>query len=320
MSRGPSVTNALIAVYKPVGITSFDVVSRVRRAVGEKRVGHAGTLDPLASGVMIVGIGQATKLLGLLTLDRKGYRARVEFGSATNTDDAEGEVIATAEVPERLGDPAFALEAVCGLVGDFDQMPPIYSAISINGKRAYALAREGKSVELSSRHVIIHNAKMCGMSGGADGEPLVWDIDLDVSKGTYVRSIARDLGESLGTRAHLCGLERTFSGCVRLEDCVSLDDLAEKGTSLVAERRLDPVECLGLPAREISVDEVVDVSCGRKIVLGCVTCADGTVRPPSSDERVSLVFDGGLVGVWQRRGAKLACETNFPQAIDGVRR
>ena len=108
MRRGPSAVNALLAVNKPVGMSSHDVVNRVRRAVGERRVGHAGTLDPAASGVLVVGIGQATKLLGLLTLDRKSYRARIEFGSQTDTDDAEGEVIERAEVPAELSDPGFA--------------------------------------------------------------------------------------------------------------------------------------------------------------------------------------------------------------------
>ena len=300
MSRGPSALNALVAVNKPLGLSSHDVVNRVRRAVGEKRVGHAGTLDPAASGVLVIGIGQATKLLGMLTLDRKAYVAQVEFGSATDTDDSEGEVVRTAPVPHELSDPAFAAEALHGLLGEQDQVPPAYSAISVNGRRAYALARDGKQVELAARHVTVHAA------------------DLDVSKGTYVRSLARDLGERLGTCAHLCGLVRTQAGGVCLGDCVDLDELAEGGKSLVVERCLDPVALLGLPRRDLALGELADVSCGRKIEVGEVF-ARGERREPRPEERVALVFDGALAGIWERRGTSLACQTNFPQAIEGVK-
>lgn len=317
MRRGPSAVNALIAVNKPLGLSSHDVVNRVRRAVGERRVGHAGTLDPDASGVLVVGIGQATKLLGLLTLDRKGYRARIEFGSATDTDDAAGEVIARADVPAELADAEYAAAQVARLVGECDQVPPAYSAISVNGKRAYALAREGKEVELASRRVTVHAAELVGVEAEA-GAPLVWTCDFDVSKGTYIRSIARDLGASLGTCAHLCGLVRTSAGGVGLADCVSLDELEEKGAELVAERCLDPVSALGLAMREVEVTEIADISCGRKIPMGVVS-VDGVSREPRPLERVALVWDGALVGIWERRGLELACSVNFPQAIEGVR-
>ena len=151
MSRGPSALSALIAVDKPVGMTSFDVVARVRRAVGERRVGHAGTLDPAATGVLVVGIGQATRLLGQLTLERKGYRARIDLGSETTTDDAEGEATATVEVPERLLDSELAARAVRSLEKTRTQVPPDYSAISVGGRRAYALARAGERPALAPR-------------------------------------------------------------------------------------------------------------------------------------------------------------------------
>ena len=302
MSRGPSALNALVAVNKPLGLSSHDVVNRVRRAVGEKRVGHAGTLDPAASGVLVIGIGQATKLLGMLTLDRKAYVAQVEFGSATDTDDAEGEVVRTAPVPHELSDPAFAAEALHGLLGEQDQVPPAYSAISVNGRRAYALARDGKQVELAARHVTVHAADLVSVESG---EKCVWTCAFDVSKGTYVRSLARDLGERLGTCAHLCGLVRTQAGGVCLGDCVDLDELAEGGKSLVVERCLD-------------LGELADVSCGRKIEVGEVF-ARGERREPRPEERVALVFDGALAGIWERRGTSLACQTNFPQAIEGVK-
>ena len=311
MSRRPSAFSALIAVDKPVGLTSHDVVSRVRRAVGERRVGHAGTLDPAATGVLVVGIGQATKLLGLLTLDRKGYRVTFALGAETTTDDAEGEVMATAEVDERLLDPAFAARAVAGLVGTCDQVPPRFSAVSVNGRRAYDAARAGQELELAPRRVTVYGAELVSVDAAAH----TWTIDLDVSKGTYVRSIARDLGRELGCYAHVGELRRTFSGPVALDACVSLEALAERGAELVHERSLDPAAVLGLPARELALDEVADVTCGRRIAAGALR--DG--REPASGERVALVFAGALVGIWRREGARLVCESNFPQGIEGVR-
>ena len=310
--------NALLAVNKPLGMSSHDVVNRVRRAVGERRVGHAGTLDPAASGVLVVGIGQATKLLGMLTLDRKSYRARIEFGSQTDTDDAEGEVIKRADVPAELCDAAFAEATLAALVGEHDQVPPAYSAVSVGGKRAYAIARAGAEVELSSRRITINEASLVSVEGGDSTAPLVWEADFDVSKGTYIRSIARDLGLSLHTCAHLCGLVRTSAGALTLADCVELDELAERGGELVAERMLDPVAVLGLPARAVDIAEIADISCGRRIPMGVVATAEGS-REPKPCEKVALVWDGALVGIWERRGTDLVCSVNFPQAIEGVR-
>ena len=314
MSRRPSAFSALIAIDKPAGLTSHDVVSRVRRAVGEKRVGHAGTLDPAATGVLVVGIGQATKLLGLLTLDRKGYRATFALGAQTTTDDAEGEVIATVDVPDELLDPVRAARELSRLVGACDQVPPRFSAVSVGGRRAYDAARAGEELELKARRVTIYGADLVGV----DAERRTWTVDLDVSKGTYVRSIARDLGKSLGCLAHVRDLRRIFSGPVTLEDCLSLDELAERGAELVHERALDPAATLDLPLRELSVDEIPDVMCGRRIPAGIVRDASGA-RETSHGERVALVFGGGLAGVWRCEGRRLVCESNFPQAIEGVR-
>ena len=313
MARRPSAFSALIAVDKPAGMTSHDVVSHVRRAVGERRVGHAGTLDPAATGVLVVGIGQATKLLGLLTLDRKGYRATFQLGAETTTDDAEGEVTRTAEVPDELLD-GRAYPIVSGLVGWHDQVPPQYSAVSVNGRRAYDAARAGEEVELAARRIRIYDASCCGV----DPEARTWELDLDVSKGTYVRSIARDLGRDLGCLAHVSELTRTFAGPVTLADCVSLAELQAGGADLVRERCLDPAAVLGLAARELTLGEISDVTNGRRIPLG--TVRQGVVsREPAQGERVALALGGGLAGIWRRDGRHLVCETNFPQAIEGVR-
>ena len=311
MSRGPSALSALLAVDKPAGLTSHDVVARVRRALGERRVGHAGTLDPAATGVLVAGVGQATRLLGLLALDRKGYRATFSLGAETTTDDADGEVTSVADVDRALLDPERAATEVGRLVGEQDQVPPRYSAVSVGGRRAYAAARAGEELELSARRVTVHDARLVSV----DPEAAAWVVDLDVSKGTYVRSIARDLGRSLGCLAHVSGLRRTFSGPVTLAECVTLDELAEQGAPLVRERCLDPAATLGLPVRDLSLDEVPDVMNGRRIQPGALRSG----AAPGPGERVALSFGGALVGVWRREGARLVCESNFPQAIEGVR-
>ena len=238
MRRGTSGINCLLAIDKPLGLTSHDVVSRVRRVLGERRVGHAGTLDPAASGVLVVGVGQATRLLGMLTLDDKRYEARIAFGTQTSTDDVEGEVVLTRPVPERLAEPGVAAAVVASLVGSCDQVPPAYSAISVDGRRAYDRARAGEEVELPVRHVTIHEAALTGVE---TGDELVWLCSFHVSKGTYVRSIARDLGQSMGTAAHLAGLRRTASGPVGIDACLSLEELEALGPSHVLKRALDNI-------------------------------------------------------------------------------
>ena len=314
MSRKPSAFSALIAIDKPAGMTSHDVVSRVRRAVGEKRVGHAGTLDPAATGVLVLGIGQATKLLGLLTLDRKGYDATFALGAETTTDDAEGEVTREAEVPSELLDLGRAKHEAARLEGEQDQVPPAFSAVSVGGRRAYDAARAGEELELAARRVRVYEARVLGV----DAQSRSWELSLDVSKGTYVRSLARDLGRSLGCLAHVSSLRRTFSGPVTLADCMTLEDLEKGGVARVHERCLDPVKVLGIPERPLALDEVVDVMNGRRIGLG--TVRDGCdLREPLSGERVALTLGGGLAGIWRRDGRHLVCETNFSQAVEGVR-
>ena len=306
MRRGESGLCALLAVDKPVGMTSHDVVSHVRRALGERRVGHAGTLDPLASGLLVVGVGQATRLMGLLTLDRKGYRASIAWGEERATEDAEGEVVRTAPAPEWVLDEARATEVVAGLVGECDQVPPAYSAISVNGKRAYARARSGEDVELPARHVTIHEARLLSVGEREDGTP-VWQVDLLVSKGTYVRSIARDLGRAQGSAAYLCGLRRLIAGDVTLADAVPLAELEAQGPAILEDRALDPVRALGLPVRELGERELGAVRCGRRIAAS------------SDADRVALVRDGALYGVWRRQGSWLVSELNLPEGVRGVR-
>jgi tRNA pseudouridine55 synthase len=288
-------------------MSSHDVVGRVRRALGERRVGHAGTLDPAASGVLVVGVGQGTRLMGMLTQDSKSYLAEIRFGAETDTDDAEGRVVREADLPARCADVDFARETVAALVGEHDQVPPAYSAISVGGERAYKRARAGEDVELEARHVTIEEATLVSVAE----KGAVWTCAFRVSKGTYVRSIARDLGRSLGSAAHLCALRRTSSGSIGTDRCVSLERLEELGAAGAGEVCLDPADALGLPVRMLSERELAGALCGRALQVGSVMVADGC--------RVTLARDGSAFGVWRREGLRLRCVANFPAGVTGVR-
>ena len=331
MRRGTSGLNLLLGVSKPCGMSSHDVVNAVRRSLGERRVGHAGTLDPAADGVLVVGVGQGTRLMGLLTADSKSYLATIRFGFETATDDAEGELVREAALPPELRDAAWAQRLLDSFLGEQQQVPPAYSAISVDGRRAYARARAGEQVELAARTVRIDVAQLLSIEQGRTGEPAAqaarqevdacaqmdvasheyvdWQCAFSVSKGTYVRSIARDLGRRTGSAAHLARLCRTASGTVTLGQCVSLERLDELGAQGVTDVALDPVAALALPARELSERERKDASFGRPLE------AQGLER----GSRVALVHDGLLWGVWESDGVRLKAQTNFPQGIAGVR-
>lgn len=240
--------SGVLVVDKPAGMTSHDVVSRVRRATGERRVGHAGTLDPAATGVLVILIGPATRLAPHLTSAEKTYIARVAFGQATDTDDAEGEVVRSAPVPPALAEESTARPAVEQLVGEHSQVPPDYSAVKLGGVKAYQAARSGEPLALKPRTVTITDARLLAVDAGP---PLTWDMVVTASKGTYVRAIARDLGDGLGTAAHLSSLRRSASGPLTLVDAHSLPELEEAGAH-VARLFVDPVRALELP--EVTAD------------------------------------------------------------------
>ena len=337
MKRGTTGLSALIAVDKPEGMTSHDVVNRVRRITGEGRVGHAGTLDPAATGVMVVGIGPATRLLPYLTGHDKSYVAHIVFGAATNADDAEGEVICTAPVPEELEDPFFAIGFVDGLVGKLSQVPPAYSAIKRDGVRAYAAARKGEDVELEPREVEIKEAQLLSANADLDGlSGTSWDLVLTVSKGTYIRSLARDMGEALGTCAHLGALRRTMSGGITLADALTLDDLEgrweeAKGQadcavstaampdstgasgemwSLTEQLCIDPAKALGFEQVEVGEGDILPLYQGRELE------APAGTQPGLK----CLVAQGKLLSVHECRGAKLVARTVIPGGVIGVNR
>ncbi len=248
--RGDSGLSLVVGVRKPPGMTSHDVVSHVRRIFGEKRVGHAGTLDPLATGVLAVCIGSATRLNEYLTSHDKSYVVCIVFGCATDTDDAEGMLTDVAPVPAHLSDPAFAERFVASLVGRAKQLPPVYSAIKVGGRKACDEARKGTVIKVEPRDIEIYRAELLAVRdiseelSTAEGPRIVdtvaWDVAFSVSKGTYIRSIARDAGEALGCYAHVGALERTVAGELTLDDCCTLEALEAVGEAAA----LDPVRLL----------------------------------------------------------------------------
>ncbi len=252
----------IIVVDKPQGITSHGVVSRMRRICGTRKIGHGGTLDPMATGVLVVAVGKATKLLTYVSGLDKAYRATIRLGQATVTDDAEGEVTAAADASAVTE--AAVREALASQVGEIDQVPSAVSAVKIDGKRAYKRVREGETVELKARRVTIASIDVRRI---VRGEFLDVDVDVSCSSGTYIRAIARDLGEALGVGGHLTALRRTRVGGFDLEDAVTLATLAERG-----ERGLPPVTLpMGgaaarlMPTRTVAEAEAEALSYGRPL-------------------------------------------------------
>jgi tRNA pseudouridine55 synthase len=224
MATKPPADSGLVIVDKPGGITSHDVVARVRRFMGTRRVGHAGTLDPMATGVLVVGVEKATRLLGHLMLTEKEYTATIRLGQSTTTDDAEGEPTGGAPAGDLT---LAAIEAgVSQLAGEIMQVPPGVSAIKIDGQRAYKLTREGAAPELKPRPVTVHEFTV---TSGRSADQF-FDVDAVVrcSSGTYIRALARDLGAALGVGGHLTALRRTRVGPYALAQATTLDDLAER--------------------------------------------------------------------------------------------
>ena len=249
--------SGLVVVDKPAGMTSHDVVSRVRRLAGTRKVGHAGTLDPMATGVLVLGVNRATRLLGHLVLTEKAYDATVRLGVATTTDDAEGE---TTEVTSAAHlDEATVRAALAEFVGDIEQVPTAVSAIKVDGKRAYQRVREGEQVELAARPVTIHELDVRRVH--ADGDVLDVEVSLRCSSGTYVRAVARDLGARLGVGGHLTALRRTAVGRFGLGVAHTLDDLA---TDLVMVSMTDAARA-SFPTVDLDERQATDVRFGRSL-------------------------------------------------------
>ncbi len=228
-SKRPAVPPGLLIVDKPAGMTSHDVVARVRKIMGTRKVGHAGTLDPMATGVLVLGLERATKLLGHLALDTKVYLATIRLGAATTTDDAEGTELSTVDASGVSESDIHA--GVAELTGEIQQVPSAVSAVKVNGKRAYELARNGESVELAARLVTVSRFDVLALRRAQTRTEL--DVLVECSSGTYVRALARDLGERLGVGGHLGELRRTRVGPFGLATARTLERLeAEPGLSM----------------------------------------------------------------------------------------
>ena len=266
--RRPSAPDGFVVVDKPRGLTSHDVVARMRRLAATRKVGHAGTLDPMATGVLVIGIGKATRLLTYVVGEDKEYATTIRLGVGTTTDDAEGEVTTTAGATDVDQE---ALEAaVAALTGDILQAPSSVSAIKVDGQRAYARVRAGETVELAARPVTVRRFEVTAQRASVvDGVPVL-DVDATVvcTSGTYIRALARDLGSALGTGGHLTMLRRTRVGGYHLDAAQTLEDLEAQ----VAEREVIDVMPLvdaaraTFPVRELTGEEVTALGYGKRLV------------------------------------------------------
>ncbi len=289
-----SPQDGLVIVDKPGGMTSHDVVARVRRLAGTRRVGHAGTLDPMATGVLVVGVEKATRLLGYLTLTEKEYAATIRLGQSTSTDDAEGEVTGTASAAAVSAETL--AKAVTGLTGEIQQVPPAVSAVKVDGQRAYRLTRAGAAPELKARPVTVYEFTVTAVR--RDGDLLDVDATVRCSSGTYVRALARDLGAALGTGGHLTRLRRTRVGGYGVRDARTLEQLADRFEVLP----LAEAAAAAFPRRDLTRDEARRLAHGGRLaasapVTGGPTAAyapDGTlialVTEESGQARPLVVF------------------------------
>lgn len=291
--------SGILLVDKPGGMTSHDVVARTRRAFGTRRVGHAGTLDPLATGLLVVGIEAATRLLTFVVGADKTYLATIRLGQSTATDDAEGEVSATAAPDALRALTAVRIaEQIAALTGPISQVPSAVSAIKVDGRRAYERVRAGEEVELAARAVVVSRFDVLD-DRLADGFRDL-DVVVDCSSGTYIRALARDLGAALGVGGHLTALRRTRVGPFEVTEAAGLDELAQVQPLPVATaaRRI-------LPVLEVSAAEAVDLRHGKRL-LGQHGRLQGL-------RAAAIAPDGALIGIVERRGDDLKSAMNLPE-------
>ncbi len=283
----------LVVVDKAGGMTSHDVVARVRRLAGTRKVGHAGTLDPMATGVLVLGVDRATRLLGHLMLTEKAYDATIRLGIATSTDDAEGGTTATVST-DHVAE-ATVRDTLAGQVGEIEQVPSAVSAIKVDGRRAYDRVRAGEQVELAARRVTVHALDVTDVRRG-DGT-LDVDVSVRCSSGTYIRAIARDAGAALGVGGHLTALRRTAVGPFPLAVAHTLDQLADEFTAMpIAEAAR---ACF--PSYDLGEELAADVRVGRKIDLEV-----------AEDGPVAVFAPGGtFLALYERRGDQAAAVAVF---------
>lgn len=295
----PTATaDGVLLVDKPAGVSSHDVVSAARRALGERRIGHAGTLDPFATGLLVLLAGRATRLLPHLPDEPKVYEARVKFGSETETEDLHGAVTRDAPLPERSA----LLEALRGLHGRILQTPPAYSAKRIGGKRSYELARAGEAVALAPVTIEVFRLDVPDVALDADGRVTEATLRVVCGGGTYVRSLARDWGRAAGSAAHLVALRRLATGPFRVDDAVNLEDLREGRASLRPALEALP----GFPVQRLSDEEIAKIARGIDVAAmvpgawgALVREDDGATLVALAERRGDSASPGGAR--WQPR-------------------
>lgn len=286
-------TDGLVVVDKPGGMTSHDVVARIRRLARTRRVGHGGTLDPMATGVLVIGVGRATRLLTYVIGAAKSYTGTIRLGQSTVTDDAEGDVIAVTPAG-RLGDDEIRA-ALGALRGEVDQVPSAVSAIKIDGQRAYKRVRDGETVTLAARRVTISRLDVLDIRRD---QPDVVDVDVDVtcSSGTYIRAIARDLGATLGVGGHLTALRRTAVGGFTLDEAATLGELEARAPEVV-NLPVDEAARRFFRQREADADEAKVLSHG------------GPLDPAGIDGPYAVFGpDGGLIAIVSERDGRARAE------------
>lgn len=272
----------LLVVDKPAGLTSHDVVARVRRYLRTRAVGHAGTLDPMATGVLVLGVGRATKLLGHLALEDKAYLATIRLGRSTTTDDAEGQPLQDSDAADVRAETIHA--GIAALTGPILQVPSTVSAIKVGGRRAYELARGGQQVTLAPRPVTIARFDLLDLRRGQAVTDL--DVLVECSTGTYVRALARDLGAALGVGGHLTALRRTRVGPFGLAVARALEQVeAEPGLSM----DLDQAVAAAFPRRDVDAEAALRLSHGRPLPPAAITGTYGVFDP--AGRAVALVTE-----------------------------
>lgn len=284
MSRGGGSTDAVLVVDKPPGLTSHDVVARVRRITGVRRVGHAGTLDPMATGVLVLGVGRGTRLLGHLTAADKTYEATIRLGETTTTDDADGEVLDRTPTGTLTDERLRA--AVRGFVGEIQQVPSSVSAVKVAGRRAYQLVREGQDVRLEPRPVRVSGYDVLAIRALDDRRDL--DVRVECSSGTYVRALARDLGAVLGVGGHLTRLRRTRSGPFAVQEARTLDQLADDPAGM----DLGTAAARVFPSVRLPADQADRVGHGRPLPRAVLPAAEGPVALLDGDGRLLALYRG----------------------------